>query len=369
MDSLPLDAPQPRLCHLVKWQDFDGYGFNLHAEKAKCGQYVGKVDDASPASLAGLREGDRIVEVNSVNIANENHRQVVERIKSLPNETKLLVIDQPGDDWFKERKLVIKSTQSNVISSKTPSTRPQNGLKQEAKECELEANEDMIDCTVVSPKQQQQSSQNSTDNKMSTTTAGDVTSDAKQLPGPESVNVICFTKQANQMELDTTNNTANGQGSSDKLQATEEEEETKSAMLISNNNNNNDVKKVSGKTSPTDAIKVTAASASIGSSSSAQASPTPTKSVSSSEGSPTAAMKVTAAPASLGSSSSVPASPTSTKSASSSSGLPQASEGAVDLNLNMSVSQMRQLLAQKKKNDPKKAQMDLRQKYEIIQQM
>ena len=73
---LPPDAPAPRLCHLIKWPDFDGYGFNLHAEKSKCGQFVGKVDDQSPAQAAGLREGDRIIEVNGVNIANENHRQV-----------------------------------------------------------------------------------------------------------------------------------------------------------------------------------------------------------------------------------------------------------------------------------------------------
>ena len=75
-DSLSPDAPAPRFCHLNKWPDFDGYGFNLHAEKSKTGQFVGKVDEQSPAQAAGLREGDRIIEVNGVNIANENHRQV-----------------------------------------------------------------------------------------------------------------------------------------------------------------------------------------------------------------------------------------------------------------------------------------------------
>lgn len=77
VSELPADAPAPRLCHLVKWSDFDGYGFNLHAEKSKTGQFVGKVDERSPAQAAGLREGDRIIEVNGVNIANENHRQVL----------------------------------------------------------------------------------------------------------------------------------------------------------------------------------------------------------------------------------------------------------------------------------------------------
>ena len=30
------------------------------------GQYIGKIDGGSPAEAAGLREGDRIVEVNIV---------------------------------------------------------------------------------------------------------------------------------------------------------------------------------------------------------------------------------------------------------------------------------------------------------------
>lgn len=39
------------------------------------------------------------------------------------------------------------------------------------------------------------------------------------------------------------------------------------------------------------------------------------------------------------------------------------------LNLNMTASQMRALITQRKKRDPKKEQLDLRQKYQIIEQM
>lgn len=85
--------PNARLCHVIKSDTFDGYGFNLHAEKGKPGQYIGKVDEGSPAETAGLRQGDRILEVNGVGIRNENHKQVVQRIKALANETKLLVVD------------------------------------------------------------------------------------------------------------------------------------------------------------------------------------------------------------------------------------------------------------------------------------
>lgn len=82
-----------RLCHIVKRADFDGYGFNLHAEKGKPGQYIGKVDDDSPAEAAGLKQGDRIIEVNGVNIGNETHKQVVQRIKAIADEVRLLVVD------------------------------------------------------------------------------------------------------------------------------------------------------------------------------------------------------------------------------------------------------------------------------------
>lgn len=113
-----------RLCHIVKWEDFDGYGFNLHAEKGKNGQYIGKVDDGSPSQAAGLKQGDRIVEVNEINIANETHKQVVERIKAFPNETKLLVVDHEADEYFRANNIIVKGTMANVKVIKTPERNP-----------------------------------------------------------------------------------------------------------------------------------------------------------------------------------------------------------------------------------------------------
>jgi len=100
--------PPPRVCHLKKWDDFDGYGFNLHAEKNKPGQFVGKIDADSPAEAAGLKEGDRIVEVNGVNVNMENHKQVVQRIKAVVGETRLLVVDKQCDEWHKEQQVVVR---------------------------------------------------------------------------------------------------------------------------------------------------------------------------------------------------------------------------------------------------------------------
>ncbi|XP_031774571.1 Na(+)/H(+) exchange regulatory cofactor NHE-RF1 [Apis florea] len=132
MSSLKGDKiPCARLCHIVKWDDFDGYGFNLHAEKGKNGQFIGKVDDGSPSQAAGLRQGDRIIEVNEINIANETHKQVVERIKAFPNETKLLVVDQEADEYFRANNIVIKGTMANVKVIKTPEKNPNSSEQEE----------------------------------------------------------------------------------------------------------------------------------------------------------------------------------------------------------------------------------------------
>ena len=109
------DGPRPRLCILHTWPDFQGFGFNLHAEKGKPGQFIGKVDPDSPAEAAGLRQGDRIVEVNDVSVLDENHAQVVNRIKAIPNTVRMLVIEPDGEQYYKEKGITITGNMSNVI--------------------------------------------------------------------------------------------------------------------------------------------------------------------------------------------------------------------------------------------------------------
>lgn len=67
---------RPRLCFLTKGER--GYGFHLHGERNKGGQFIRKVELGSSADLAGLRPGDRVVEVNGENVENETHYQVSE---------------------------------------------------------------------------------------------------------------------------------------------------------------------------------------------------------------------------------------------------------------------------------------------------
>lgn len=52
---------RPRLCHMKKGAG--GYGFNLHSEKSKPGQFIRAVDKDSPAQRADLRPQDKIIQV------------------------------------------------------------------------------------------------------------------------------------------------------------------------------------------------------------------------------------------------------------------------------------------------------------------
>ena len=65
---------RPRLCFLTKGPR--GYGFHLHGERNKGGQFIRKVEPGSSAELSGLRAGDRVVEVNGENVEDETHYQV-----------------------------------------------------------------------------------------------------------------------------------------------------------------------------------------------------------------------------------------------------------------------------------------------------
>lgn len=120
------NAPKLRLCCLRKWPDFQGYGFNLHAEKGKAGQFIGKVDDDSPSVSGGLREHDKVIEVNGVSVATETHAQVVQRIKEHPDHVELLVADRETENYYVTRGIVMTSSLSSVEKFETSATRYEN---------------------------------------------------------------------------------------------------------------------------------------------------------------------------------------------------------------------------------------------------
>ncbi|EPY84948.1 Na(+)/H(+) exchange regulatory cofactor NHE-RF1 [Camelus ferus] len=95
---------RPRLCAMKRGPN--GYGFNLHSDKSKPGQFIRSVDPDSPAEASGLRAQDRIVEVNGVCMEGKQHGDVVSAIKAGGDEAKLLVVDKETDEFFKKCKVI-----------------------------------------------------------------------------------------------------------------------------------------------------------------------------------------------------------------------------------------------------------------------
>ena len=84
-----------------------GFGFHLHCEKSRKGQFVRSVDEAGNAQRAGLLPGDRVVEVNGMNIDGFSHQDVVAEIRSGEVSTTLLVVDEEADKWYRQHSVAV----------------------------------------------------------------------------------------------------------------------------------------------------------------------------------------------------------------------------------------------------------------------
>lgn len=111
-----------RLCHLKKWQTFDGYGFYLQSEEGVRGIFIGKVDPDSPAEAAGLRRNDRIIEVNGANVESDTQNELVEKVVAVPQETRMLVVDRETYDHFLESGVLINGNMTDVDIIEAPDT-------------------------------------------------------------------------------------------------------------------------------------------------------------------------------------------------------------------------------------------------------
>ncbi|XP_068584034.1 Na(+)/H(+) exchange regulatory cofactor NHE-RF1 [Cebidichthys violaceus] len=94
---------RPRLCTLEKGDN--GYGFHLHGEKGKTGQFIRLVEPDSPAETSGLHAGDRLVFVNAEDVENESHQQVVSRIRATVGRLELVVVDPDTEQLLKKHNM------------------------------------------------------------------------------------------------------------------------------------------------------------------------------------------------------------------------------------------------------------------------
>ncbi|XP_053126135.1 Na(+)/H(+) exchange regulatory cofactor NHE-RF4 [Hemicordylus capensis] len=91
-DSEPEGAPQLRFCFLKK-EDGESFGFWLRQEAGNSGHVIRKVKPGGLAHRRGLREGDRILEVNGACVEGMEHWKVVWKIKSSGKHLLLAILD------------------------------------------------------------------------------------------------------------------------------------------------------------------------------------------------------------------------------------------------------------------------------------
>ncbi len=59
------------------------------------------------------------MEVNGINVMEDTHHEVVSKIKAKPNTVGLLVIDKQGEQYYKDKGMVIHGEMSNIIQCET----------------------------------------------------------------------------------------------------------------------------------------------------------------------------------------------------------------------------------------------------------
>ena len=90
---------KPRLCRIFKEEG--AFGFCVCYDDEKDGHYVEEVDPGGPAERAGLKTGDRVIQINGMNIEADDHDDVIQRLRQCEVEVLLLVTDQKADTHYK----------------------------------------------------------------------------------------------------------------------------------------------------------------------------------------------------------------------------------------------------------------------------
>ncbi|KAL1478185.1 hypothetical protein MTO96_016374 [Rhipicephalus appendiculatus] len=113
-----------RLCYLRKWPDSEGYGFSIREDKERQAYFITGVVPDSPAELGGLRDDDRLIEVNAVSLENRSYQEIMWRIGKEPEQVDLLVIDRETDEAFASRQQKPSGQSDGVLRRWTPARRP-----------------------------------------------------------------------------------------------------------------------------------------------------------------------------------------------------------------------------------------------------
>lgn len=94
-----VSTPRPRLCFL-KREEGEAYGFKLRLERGCHGHLIRNVVPGGIAERSGLRDGDRLLEVNNCYVNNMPHSEVSRKMTVSGHQLCLLVLD--GEEYERE---------------------------------------------------------------------------------------------------------------------------------------------------------------------------------------------------------------------------------------------------------------------------
>ncbi len=70
-----VSKPSPRVCVLKK-EEGETFGFRLRVERGQQGHIIRQLDSLGVAERSGLKDGDRLLEVNEMFVDNVEHMEV-----------------------------------------------------------------------------------------------------------------------------------------------------------------------------------------------------------------------------------------------------------------------------------------------------
>ncbi|XP_075696939.1 Na(+)/H(+) exchange regulatory cofactor NHE-RF4 [Rhinoderma darwinii] len=120
----PGTNPEPavRVCVLRKYSNCT-FGFHLRMEIERDGHVIRQVVPGEPADLAGLKDGDQVLQINGEYVHEQVHIRVVQKVKASGSRLSLTVLDEASYENLQTNKISPISILTNYIPESCPRPR------------------------------------------------------------------------------------------------------------------------------------------------------------------------------------------------------------------------------------------------------
>jgi predicted metalloprotease with PDZ domain len=108
----------PRICSVFLSENDTAFGFDVASGMNHIGLYIQKVFPNSPASIAGLRNNDRIIEINGRNVDKRSSRSIKKKLNKIQkkNSLILLVVDTQTYEHYTTKNMTMSSADVKRIN-------------------------------------------------------------------------------------------------------------------------------------------------------------------------------------------------------------------------------------------------------------